>query len=239
MSLRSESICPRPRSSWRGHTRSSIMDPRWARARFSFPVRVGTMLTAAVPALEERLLAERIRQGWRGAVGRRAGPSHPARRSAGRHPHGDGRQFPLAPGALHAIRGSPRSGPRPVRPDRHRAAPEPRRARAGPGAPGPAPRRARGARCGSTPTRWPSWTTAAAPVRDEALASTVRRIMAKGLIARRGGALMGVRARGGRARRLRHHADERGRARRPQDHHDRPARPPGGQRSRARPTTTT
>ncbi|MGH7350716.1 MAG: DUF721 domain-containing protein, partial [Candidatus Rokuibacteriota bacterium] len=27
------------------------------------------MLTAALPALEERLLAERIRQGWRGAVG--------------------------------------------------------------------------------------------------------------------------------------------------------------------------
>jgi predicted nucleic acid-binding Zn ribbon protein len=38
-------------------------------ARSSFPVRVGTMLTAALPALEERLLAERIRQGWRTAVG--------------------------------------------------------------------------------------------------------------------------------------------------------------------------
>ena len=37
--------------------------------RFSFPVRVGTMLTSALPALEERLLAERIRQGWRAAVG--------------------------------------------------------------------------------------------------------------------------------------------------------------------------
>src|SRR5216683_1238639 len=38
-------------------------------ARSSFPVRVGTMLTAALPALEERLLAERIRQGWRTALG--------------------------------------------------------------------------------------------------------------------------------------------------------------------------
>src|SRR5262249_5011169 len=34
-----------------------------------FPVRVGDLLTAAVPALEERLLAERIRSGWREAVG--------------------------------------------------------------------------------------------------------------------------------------------------------------------------
>ena len=34
-----------------------------------FPVRVGDLLIAAVPALEERLLAERIRSGWREAVG--------------------------------------------------------------------------------------------------------------------------------------------------------------------------
>ncbi|HKX05916.1 MAG TPA: DUF721 domain-containing protein, partial [Methylomirabilota bacterium] len=33
------------------------------------PVRVGDVLLAAVPALEERLLAERIRLGWRAAVG--------------------------------------------------------------------------------------------------------------------------------------------------------------------------
>ncbi|HEY7869650.1 MAG TPA: DUF721 domain-containing protein, partial [Methylomirabilota bacterium] len=33
------------------------------------PVRVGTLLTSAVPALRERLLAERIREGWRQAVG--------------------------------------------------------------------------------------------------------------------------------------------------------------------------
>ena len=39
--------------------------------------------------------------------------------------------------------------------------------------------------------------------------------MAKGLIARRGGGPHGAPARGRRARRLRHHADERGRARRP------------------------
>src|SRR5215510_11481611 len=37
--------------------------------RFSHPVRIGDVLTAAVPALEERLLAERIRLGWRAAVG--------------------------------------------------------------------------------------------------------------------------------------------------------------------------
>src|SRR4029450_9418269 len=37
--------------------------------RFSRPVRIGDVLTAAVPALEERLLAERIRLGWRAAVG--------------------------------------------------------------------------------------------------------------------------------------------------------------------------
>ena len=33
-------------------------------ARSSSPVRVGDVLTAALPALEERLLAERIRRGW-------------------------------------------------------------------------------------------------------------------------------------------------------------------------------
>ncbi|MGH7373383.1 MAG: DUF721 domain-containing protein, partial [Candidatus Rokuibacteriota bacterium] len=46
--------------------------------RSSFPVRVGDVLTAALPALEERLLAERIRRGWGAAVGdelaRRARP---------------------------------------------------------------------------------------------------------------------------------------------------------------------
>src|SRR5260370_9410818 len=33
------------------------------------PVRVGDVLLAALPALQERLLAERIRLGWRAAVG--------------------------------------------------------------------------------------------------------------------------------------------------------------------------
>lgn len=38
-------------------------------ARFSSPVRVGDVLVSAVPALQERLLAERIRAGWRDTVG--------------------------------------------------------------------------------------------------------------------------------------------------------------------------
>ena len=44
------------------------------RSRFSQPVRVGDVLTAAVPALEERLFAERIRLGWRAAVGPELAP---------------------------------------------------------------------------------------------------------------------------------------------------------------------
>src|SRR4029453_14285674 len=37
--------------------------------RFSHPVRIGDVLTAAVPALEERLLPERIRPGRGAPVG--------------------------------------------------------------------------------------------------------------------------------------------------------------------------
>jgi len=38
-------------------------------SRSHSPVRVSDVLIAALPALEERLLAERIRLGWRAAVG--------------------------------------------------------------------------------------------------------------------------------------------------------------------------
>jgi hypothetical protein len=96
--------------------------------------------------------AARRRSRSRGATARRAHPFGLARRG-GRRPlaplaargaqggnaHDHGRQLTLAPGALHAIRGSPQRDPCPLRPLRHLGAPEPRR-------PGPRGGTARAAR---------------------------------------------------------------------------------------------
>ena len=158
--------------------------------RFSFPVRVGAMLTAALPALEERLLGERIRQGWRGAVGAElAHRTRPGELRAGtltvmadNSPWLQELSMRSAE-VLEAVRA--RFGPSVTA--LRLASPAPPRSRNGrpPAAPPPRPR------SGSTPTSWRSWTAPPRRCSDEALASTVRRIMAKGLIARRGGALLG------------------------------------------------
>ena len=160
-------------------------------ARSSFPVRVGTMLTAALPALEERLLAERIRQGWRTAVGSElAHRTRPGELRAGtltvmadNSPWLQELSMRSAE-VLDAVRA--RFGPTvtALRPSLAGPAPAPERG---------APRRAAPA----APLRLDADELAivegaAAPVRDEALASTVRRVVSKGLIARRGGALAGL-----------------------------------------------
>ena len=85
--------------------------------------------------------------------------------------------------------------------------------------PPPRPRR------GSTPTSWPWWKGRPRRYADEALASTVRRIMAKGLIARRGGAFMACLLVAGA---LAGCATAQTSPAEPPDHHDRPARPPAG-----------
>ena len=142
-------------------------------ARFSVPHRVGDVLTAAVPALAERMLAERIRRAgrqpsapsWPGAPGPASLERGTLEVMADNSPWLQELSMRSAE-VLEALRAA-------IRPDRHLAALQPRRARAGPRAPGPAPRRPARRRCGSTPTSWPV-EGAAAPVRDEALASTVR-----------------------------------------------------------------
>src|SRR5258706_2697291 len=195
MSLRSESICPLPapvgqrppfklartyRLKYHGSTMGS--------ARSSFPVRVGTMLTAAVPALGERLLAERIRQSWRGAVG--AELAHRTRPGE------------LRAGTLTVMADNPpwlqelsmRSA-EVLQAVRARFGPTVTTLRLSLAGPAPAPERPKSRRAApAAPLRLDAdelalVEDAAAPVRDEALASTVRRIMAKGLIARRGGAV--------------------------------------------------
>src|SRR6266849_2288059 len=177
-------------------------------ARSSFPVRVGTMLTAALPALEERLLAERIRQGWRTAVG-----SELAHRT---------RPGELRAGTLTVMAdNSPWLQELSMRSaevlDAVRARFGPTVTALRPSLAGPAPAPERGA---------PRRAAPAAPLRlDADELAIVEGAAAPGRGPR------GHPARPRRDRRLRHHADERGRAHaRPEDHHDRPARPPGGRR---------
>ena len=118
--------------------------------------------------------------------GRRARAPLPTGRAEGGHAHGRGRQFPLAPGALHAIRGSPRRGPCPLRPLCHRATPEPRRPGARGGSAGaPACDPIHRFRFSLDPDETALVESALAPVADRGLASTVRRLVSKDLVARR------------------------------------------------------
>src|SRR5580704_2555729 len=157
-------------------------------ARSSFPIRVGNLLTAALPALDERLLAERIRRDWSRAVGaelaRRARPGE--LRAGVLTVNVDNSPWlqelsMRSSEVLNAVRShfGPTvtalrvnlSGPTPVE------RPAPRRAAARP-----------------EPARLDAQEhalveQATAPVRDAALATAVRRVMTKDLIARRARAL--------------------------------------------------
>ncbi len=148
------------------------------------PVRVGDVLLAALPALQERLLAERIRLGWRAAVG-----ADLSRRS---------RPGELKAGTLTImVDNSPWLQELSMRSAEVLSAV---RARFGPSVTalrlslaGPAPAPERPARRATPPTGSsrldPDETalveSALAPVQDADLASTVRRLMSKDLIARR------------------------------------------------------
>ena len=175
--------------------------------------------------------------------GRRARAALPTGRAEGGHAHGRGRQFTLAPGALHAIRGSPRRGPCPLRPLRHRATPEPRRPGARGGAVGAGRRAPRftgstsldpdetalveSARPPSPTASWPRRCGASSP-RTSSRAGA--RLLA--ILVLTGGAL------GRHPRGLRHRRRRRDRATRSRDHRGHPAvrRPIGAQGER---TTTT
>ena len=155
-------------------------------ARFSHPVRIGDVLTAAVPALEERLLVERMRRGWRAAVG-----AEIARRT---------RPAELKAGTLTiTVDNSPWLQELSMR---SAEVLDTVRARFGPtvtalrltlGGPAPAAERPAAPRPGPSATA-PSLDAdeaavverAVEPVHDRDLATTVRRIVAKGLLARRG-----------------------------------------------------
>src|SRR5260370_1400675 len=148
------------------------------------PVRVGDVLVAARPDLQEGLLAERIRLGWRGAVG-----ADLSRRS---------RPGELKAGTLTImVDNSPWLQELSMRSAEVLSAV---RARFGPSVTalrlslaGPAPSPERPARRATPPTGSsrldPDETalveSALAPVQDADLASTVRRLMSKDLIARR------------------------------------------------------
>src|SRR5258707_10442818 len=148
------------------------------------PVGVGDVLLAALPALQERLLAERIRLGWRAAVG-----ADLSRRS---------RPGELKAGTLTImVDNSPWLQELSMRSAEVLSAV---RARFGPSVTalrlslaGPAPSPERPARRATPPTGSsrldPDETalveSALAPVQDADLASTVRRLMSKDLIARR------------------------------------------------------
>src|SRR5438445_1567105 len=205
MSVRLESICPpAPARRIRASTRLPIQwstpfsglrcsedvagrvswDAMRSATRSPSPVRVGDVLLAAVPALEERLLAERIRLGWRAAVG-----ADLSRRS---------RPGELKGGTLTImVDNSPWLQELSMRSAEVLSAV---RARFGPSVTalrlslaGPAPSPERPARRATPPTGSsrldPDETalveSALAPVQDADLASTVRRLMSKDLIARR------------------------------------------------------
>ncbi|HEV3345994.1 MAG TPA: DciA family protein, partial [Methylomirabilota bacterium] len=148
------------------------------------PVRVGDVLLAAVPALEERLLAERIRLGWRAAVG-----ADLSRRSRPGELKGGTLTIMVdnspwlqelsmrSAEVLSAIRA--RFGP---------SVTSVRLSLAGPAPAAPGPARRATPPTGSTrldPDEAALVESALAPVQDADLASTLRRVVSKDLIARR------------------------------------------------------
>src|SRR5512144_729359 len=153
-------------------------------SRSPSPVRVGDVLLAAIPALEERLLAERIRLGWRAAVG-----ADLSRRS---------RPGELKAGTLTiTVDNSPWLQELSMRSAEVLSAV---RARFGPsvtalrlGLAGPAPAERPAARRATPSTGFPRLDPeetalverALAPVQDAELARTVRRLVSRDLIARR------------------------------------------------------